>query len=326
MIDPPLDSDEPSVLADWLELNTIFSKECVGHLDLVLGAVDIAEDIEIEDIAAYDTSRDAQAEAITEEIISRRNSLGSNAYPFKMSSNGEFLCVECNRTYGQSTYLACLIISQSWKSGKLVAPTRLNNSELRQARVDFEILTAVAAVGFATGPSFLLATNRQNAHSLLARIAHICNTVGEGQARNELHSAAPPAANDDGVDVIAVHQEVNGPPHRAFWFCQSASGENYKDKSIMNVIDGFLGIWFDQRPLRVDGALFFPAIVDQNYATYKSPRLGHLCHRLRMPRYAQLGFEMISKNSELIHYVDDIHLPMRWLNECLRRMSSELQS
>ena len=324
MIDPPLASDDPAVLADWLELVTILSTAQVGYLSDVLNSADIAEDAEIEDIAFNDTLRESQAEAITEIILSRRKALGADAYPFEMSANGESVHVLHDRTYGHSTYLVCLMISHSWRSGKLVPPASLRTDELTNARSQFEVLTAVAAVGLAEGPSFLLGTNRNGAQGLQERIAHICNVVGEGRAREVLHPAAPVAANDDGVDVLAVHPEVDGPPHRTFWFCQSASGENYTTKPIVNEIDGFLDIWFSERPANTDGALFFPATIEENLAIYLTPRLGHLCHRLRMPHYAQIGFGMINENQELLQYVDDISSPVSWLEECFVRIGSEL--
>lgn len=324
MIDPPLESDEPAVLADWLELVTVLSDPQVGHMGEVLDSVDIAEDSDSEDIAAYDARRDALVEAICEEISTRLNSLGPPAYPFRMSSNGEALHLESDRTYGQLTYLSCLMISQSWKSGKLISPARLTEKELRDARVNFEILTAVAAVGLATGPSFLLGSNRQGATGLLQRIDFLCDFVGEGSARVQMHPAAPAAANDDGVDVLSVHQEVDGPPHRMFWFCQSAAGENYTSKPIINEIERFMEIWFGERPANAGGALFFPATIDNPDALYLTRKLGHLCHRLRMPHYAQCGFDMIHRDPTLLHYVADICEPINWLTLCFNRISSEL--
>ncbi len=216
------------------------------------------------------------------------------------------------------------MISHSWRSGKLVEPASLNADELGDARTQFEVLTAVAAVGLATGPSFLLGTNRAGAQGLQDRISYICNTVGEGRGRAALHPAAPAVANDDGVDVLAVHSEVDGPPHRTFWFCQSASGENFSNKPIINEIEGFLEIWFAERPANTNGALFFPSTLETVRAIYLTPRLGHLCHRLRMPHYAQIGFSMITDDSDLIKYADDVSNPVDWLNQCFRRIETEL--
>ena len=323
MIDPPLESDATPVLADWLELVTILSHTKIGHMGEVLNSVDIGEDAEMEDIAAHDAARDSLAEAICEEVTTRQSVLGAHAYPFKISANGETLQLLSDQTYGHLTYLSCLLISQSWKSGKLTSPARLTEEELRKARVIFEVLTAVSAVGLANGPSFLLGTNRRGAAGLLRRMEHLCSTVGEGSARRSLHPAAPGAANDDGVDVLAVDQEVDGPPHRMFWFCQSAAGENYKSKPIVNEIERFMEIWFDQRPANTRGAVFFPATIERRDARYLTRSLGHLCHRLRMPHYAQCGFDLINEDAALLHYVEDISEPCRWLRNCISRIMAD---
>ena len=323
MIDPPIESDPPQVLADWLELVTILSHSKVGYIGEVLDSADIGEDSEMEDIAAHDTARDSLAEAICEEIKRRLSTLGANAYPFEISANGETLHFLPDQTYGHLTYLSCLLISQSWRSGMLTSPARLTAEELQNARVIFEVLTAVSAVGLATGPAFLLGTNRQGAEGLLLRIKELCQTVGEGSARPHIHPAAPAAANDDGIDVLAIHQEIDGPPHRMFWFCQSAAGENYKSKPIINEIERFLEMWFDQRPANTKGAIFFPATVENPDAVYLTRSLGHLCHRLRMPYYAQRGFDLINQNAATLHYVNDIDEPGDWLNNCLSRILAE---
>ncbi len=324
MIEPPLVSDEPEVLADWLELVTILSHAKIGYIDHVLDSADIAEDAEIEDIAAHDVLRESLVQTISEEVVRRVSALGTDAYPFVISVNGESLHLRDERTFGHLTYLSCLLISQSWRSGKLMSPARLTEEELRNARNHFEVLTAVSAVGLATGPSFLLGTNRQGAEGLLQRIADLCHIVGEGSARTQIHPSASGAANDDGIDVLAVHQEADGPPHRIFWFCQSAAGENYKSKPIINEIERFMEIWFDKRPANTKGALFFPATIKNPDAVYLTRSLGHLCHRLRMPKFAQSGFNLINKNNALLHYVEDLCQPNKWLDLCLQRIVAEL--
>ena len=295
LIDPPSESEDSRALADWLELTTVLSGEGVGRIDLVLDSDAMAEDTQADDIAAGDAAHERLIEDITEEIARRQTVLDSGAYPFKMSSNGEALRLKCDWTYGQATYLASLVISHSWNSGKLLQPAKLTERELEEARGHFETLTAVAAVGLSKGPAFLLGTNRAGANGLLERIAHVCSTVQEGEARTVLHPAAPRRANDDGVDVLAIEREADGPPHRNFWFCQSASGANYEKKPIsQSVIEGFLEIWFNVRPARTAGALFSRLCstnLERNCSLH-----GHLCHHL-CHRYAALcaaGFRIDS--------------------------------
>ena len=83
-------------------------------------------------------------------------------------------------------------------------------------------------------------------------------------------------------------------------------------------------IWFDKRPANTKGALFFPATIKNPDAVYLTRSLGHLCHRLRMPKFAQSGFNLINKNNALLHYVEDLCQPNKWLDLCLQRIVAEL--
>lgn len=318
-IDPPEKNSGEVALADWLELVATLSGDRAANLDLIADAADIAEDTEIDDIADDDAANEALIEAVTEEIRRRARVLHEAAYPFRMSANGEVLHLKNDLTYGQDAYLACLVINHSWTSGKLLAPTKLTDAEAREARNHFEILTAVAAIGIANGPAFLLGTNRRGAAGLLQRVSEICAHVGEGRARAALDPAAPARANDDSVDVLAVETENDGPPHRSFWFCQSAAGANFDSKPIINEIEKFMEIWMEVRPAHTNGALFFPAIVDDNFLRYNTRRLGQMYHRLRLPLQAQRGFELLAADAALLHYVDDVNAPKVWLSTYLAR-------
>ena len=319
MIDPPLESDDEGELTDWLELIALYSVEKSAQLDLVVNAIEIADDSEPEDIAAADEANEALLERMTEEIRQRTESLSAEAYPYEISSNGETLGLRDDLTYGHKAYLSCLVISQSWSAGKLLPPVKLTDQELRDGREKFEILSAVAALGLSGGPSFLLGTNRAGAEGLLARIAEVCQSVKEGAARPELHDDAPEAANDDKVDVLAVEKENDGPPHRGFWFCQSAAGANYKDKPMKNEVERFLEIWFEYRPANALAAVFCPALLSRTEINYETRRLGQIFHRLRMPLHAQRGIELFEADAALLQYVEDTEMPCTWLDAYIER-------
>ncbi len=324
MIDPPQESDDPGELADWLELIALLSTERAARFDLVLNAIEIADDAENEDIAAADEASEALVESITEQLRQRKTALTDVAYPFEVAANGEALHLKSDLTYGHRTYLTCLVISHSWRSGKLLPPVSLTNQELRDGRNHFEVLSAVAALGVSGGPSFLLGTNRIGAQGLLERVRSVCEQVGEGMARAEVHAAAPQAANDDKVDVLAVELEVDGPPHRNFWFCQSAAGANFRDKPIQNEIERFMEMWFHERPANTQGAVFCPAAMTSAELLYETRRLGSIFHRMRMPHYAQEGIQILGRDPNLLQYVDNIEAPSVWLDAYLERAALEL--
>ena len=320
MIDPPLDSDEPEDKLDWLELVALFASEKTVHIDSVINALEIAEDQEAENIADADVGIETIQNDIAEEVQQRTNALGEESYPYQISSNGETLKLRQGLTYGHKTYLACLVLNHSWATGKLVPPWKLNGPEIRAGRAHFEVFSAVAALGLSGGPSFLLGTNRANAEGLLARIAQVCERVGEGSARPAVHEDAPDAANDDKVDVLAVEMENDAPPHRSFWFCQSAAGADFVNKPIVNEVDRFLELWFFDRPTNTSAAVFCPALLTQTQVNYHTRRLGQIFHRLRMPLHAQRGFALYEQNADLLNYVDDANAPCTWLDQYVERV------
>ncbi|MBH5322382.1 hypothetical protein [Aurantiacibacter sediminis] len=293
------------------------------RLDEIENALDIEQETELEDISEADSLEEDRAALLANEVGRRTNVL-ADAYPFSISENGEKLSFLPELNFGRLSYLICLILNNSWTSGRLQAPLRLTNEELRSARDIFEVVSLFAALGRTGGPGFLLGTNRAGAEALLRRLRDVCEKVGEGRARDAVPAAAPPAANDDGVDIISVELEPDGPPMRVFSFGQSASGQNFKDKPIKNLVEGFLDIWFDTQPQNTEAAMYIPAILDQNDLRYYNGRLGLMIHRPRLAAYAQRGFELYLQNQELVHYVDDVDAPQAFYNAYLRRIETDV--
>ena len=322
-IDSPRASDDPSVLADWIELVAVFSQESRALFDQIIDATGIEEDTEGIDIAEEDARTEALIESVIEAITVRAEALKSTAYPFRISNNGKVLEIFPQLGYAHHVYLASLCIHHSWRNGKLFDPLKMTPDELQEGRNHFEVFTAVAALGISKGPTFLLGSNRNGAQGLLQRIQRICETVGEGRAREVLHQDAPIHANDDGIDVLSVELENDGPPHRNFWFCQSATGANYKVKPVINEIERFLEIWFENRPVNCKGALFVPAMLDAKTVNNDTRRLGQLYHRLRMPHYVHNGFRVFRAEAHLLEYVNDIQAPIQWLDRYLERAQQE---
>ena len=73
MIEPPLESDDPTELLNWLELIALFSVEKVAHLDIMVNAVEIADDQHAEDIATADVECEALIESIPSGTVSGDN-------------------------------------------------------------------------------------------------------------------------------------------------------------------------------------------------------------------------------------------------------------
>lgn len=323
-LETPLEDDPLYTTIDWLELTAFLSTERSAHLDLIGDAFGIAQDKEAADFGESDARLEDLYVSFSNEITTRQGVLGLDAYPFSMSANGEAVEMRAPTHFGHYSYLISLVIHHSWASGKLRCPTRLSKTETTMARSVFEVVCAIAALGFASGPSFLLGTNRSGADQLLERIKHICVVAGEGQAREALHRSAPEAANDDGVDIIAITPEADGPPARDFYFGQAASGKNFPSKPIKNVIDGFLEIWFSMRPANTKPLMFIPAILEETDSVYYTTRLGHMIHRMRLPKYAAAGADLLDSDGTLLHFVEDPASPLSWFRDYAERVGAPI--
>lgn len=324
-LEAPLPETPIDELVDWLELRAFLAPESRASLDEIWNVWEIGQDEEVEEIAEDDAIKEDLYAKLADEVQRRKATIGDAGYPFSIGRNGEYVERVRAERFGQMSYLLCLVIHHSWTGGKLIAPARLRPVELQQARTEFEIISAVAAIGYADGgPSFLIGTNRAGAQNLLIRVGEICDVVGEGAPRAALHPEAPARANDDGVDVIAVHLENDGPPARSFNFCQAAAGANYEGKPIINLIERFLETWFDIRPPNHDGIIFTPALFAEAETSRLSRTHGRIVHRLRLPTYASRGAEFLAADANLLYYVDDIDSPKTFLENYANRVGVQI--
>ena len=139
-------------MVDWLELTALFDAYGVPRLDSLDGALDQLLPEPEDDIGYRDHLKEERRSDIENEIDARANQLGE-AYPFRLSDEGEELSVNGSSTdEGNLFYLVCLITSHVTDSAILRVPpqgellTRLRN------RV-FQILATLGLAGLAGGPA-----------------------------------------------------------------------------------------------------------------------------------------------------------------------------
>ena len=70
--------------------------------------------------------------------------------------------------------------------------------------------------------------------------------------------------------------------------------------------------------------MFIPAIIEQNQRNIQTLRLGHMVYRLRLPKYAQAGSDLLAEDANLVHFVEDVNAPVNWLNTYLVRVREEV--
>lgn len=322
-IDAPTKADSVLVLVDWLELVALFAENRRAKLDAILGAFEIGADTCLTDIAEDDAFEEDYYSLIADEVAKRAGALDDDAYPFEMSENGEMVTLRAELTYGQKSYLMSLIHDNSRGSGKLSGNSQLTKIEAAQGRTLFEIFAVFASHGFCDGGhTFYIGSNRRGAENLLQILDQACLIVQEGVAEKyaNLPVDAPDAVNDGGVDVIAVHQEPNGPPHRCWHFGQAAIGANFTAKSAISALKSFDEVWFSTPPANRAGLMLIGPYLADNVLGFQTRSLGHILDRMRLPKYVQRGRGHFDNDNTKVHYLDDPEAPCVWLDNYLNRV------
>lgn len=304
---------EISRVVDCMELNCCLSGNSVFRLDEIENELEISQDEEFVDVGA----NDAQSEDFRSQVgveVDRRSRALKQAYPFAISRNGEELKFSFDDNLGQISYLLSLLIHNSWPNGLLTGPHKLTDPEFVTARRAFEILAAVAAAGYAIGPSFHIGRNRGGAQNLLAHLRSAWIIVGDGSIRQAPIDDAPRHANDDGVDVISFRPSQSGVPHQSIVFVQSAAGRDWKNKSVKGIVDRFLRNWFEVPPVSPKEYLMIVAdLPDRNTNFQSTQELGFIAHRLEAPFHVYRANEMqLGGNLEFDCHAQ-IHIPRDWV-------------
>jgi hypothetical protein len=313
---PDLFSDTARIV-DSMELYSFLSVEKIIRLDGVENSLEISQDEEEEDIAENDARSEDIRSSISIEVDRRKQAL-EDAYPFIMSTNGEELKFVSDYNIGQIAYLLSLLIQNSWSDGLLSDPHKISDPEFRQARRAFEVLAAISAAGYTNGPSFHIGRNRGGAAALLQHLRTAWLVVGDGTVRSQLIEDAPTDANDDGIDVISYRPSNAGPPHQSIVFAQSAAGQNWKGKSVKNIIEGFVRNWFEIAPVAQHEALMVVAdLPDNRTINQQTTKLGFVSHRLLTPRNVLAGYNRYLNDSSVIDCGAEVALAEQWLSQYL---------
>ena len=126
-----------------------------------------------------------------------------------------------------------------------------------------------------------------------ARSSHL----GEGNARSELRPGTSTAIKDGGIDIIAWTDNNDKMPGKRYLLGQVASGNDWKDKSVISDIKLFINDCFHSPPaLNPIPAMFIPFCItpnDKNHVSFTicnlSEKFGYMMYRKRIPHYFQLG-------------------------------------
>lgn len=313
---PPLGAGtKPTDLADLAELTAFTAETGVTHFHNLFRQMEKEADEESEDFGVSDQELEEATAIAIDEILRREKAL-TPAYPFSVSNDGESLALVQDWTLGQAVYLFCLVASH-FSNGSVI-PTDLTPLEekKREARTLFQGCATVSAAGISRGPSYWNDFPRPDGSNLVDNLKRVYGIFGDGTPKE-----APPAGlereKDAGIDVISWTPVPDGRPGTSYFLGQSASGENWKGKSIRTEIDSFHRTWFQPPPVTFSTPLMFIPfeVGDIQQMLKEIPRLGLLQDRLRLPLHVENAETIVSEGLHEVEGWDKLPRVKEWLIE-----------
>jgi hypothetical protein len=312
--------------ADWLELSCIRAADGRVGFGTLVSASDIASEEQPEDIAEEDIREDDLVLAVQDEINQRRRCIGDQDYPFRVDDRGEAIVFTRELTEAGAVYLFCLFLSHA--SDRTIVPAALAPQVDNPARDLFQVCATVAAAGYVSGNAMCFGWPRPEGEAFLEALHRIYAFFGDGLPHAEPRPAAPEDVKDDGVDVIAWRPTPDGLPGTHYLLGQAASGNNWKDKSIMADANLFHDYWFERRPAaRHENAMFMPFCIEPKSADDEGSqqealvdhmqrlllKYGTIIYRYRMARYAAEGIRIHALGGFTIERVGELQDVVRWV-------------
>jgi hypothetical protein len=310
------------LLADWLELVALFSKEGRVFVEELTSQLDLDRDQSSDEISVEDDQLEDTANRVASEIEHRAKVLGE-AYPFNFASDGRLL--EVARPYawraGKLTYVFSLIMAHASRSPIVPESLAPTEEELVAARDLFQICATIAAAGHCRGPAFSLGWPRPDSSKFLDKVKEIWTYFRDGKPLDEPGPNSPKKVKDEGIDVVAWAFQADSQPGTHYLLGQVASGKNWEEKSVKSSIDVFHGEWFEIQPATLaTPAIFIPYLIEDAQMRRVTLSHGHVLHRGRMPLLASIGVELAQSGVGPIERLDELNKIQSWMDTYLRRV------
>ena len=254
----PEPGDTRSTQADWVELQTLLSARGVWTPGDLYGLLDFVEDEaadaspideetrEVLDESILETQRNRAVDIVFDELQYRNRILG-NSYPFCL--NTDYLQIErvsdVQSVPGRIVYLFCLLVS-AIREKKIDSPDigKIDESGIPGL---FQICACLAAGGYVAGDVASFGFPRPTGSGFLTALRETYRRFGAGKVKAAIPPGFSRSPKDDGIDVIAWRDHPDRLPGKIYLLGQSASGNNWNEKSVIDRIEQFHD-WFSDRP------------------------------------------------------------------------------
>ena len=274
MLLAPTANDTRSALADWLELQALFSARRLSSKGDLLNTLDIADDERLGrfsydeetgeelDQGILEEPRATLLQNVFEELEFRSSCLG-DSYPFEIDSRrmvvrATFQVDQVH--FGQAAYTFCLLAT-ALRESKITDLEDLPETK-RELELLFQVCACLAAGGYFGGAVSSFGFPRAEGNGFLPALKLAYARFGHGDVKDVIEAGHPHAAKYAGIDVIAWRDHPDRLPGKLYSLGQCASGKNWKQKPVSSEIAPFHGTWFTTSPaVYCVPALYIPFLV-----------------------------------------------------------------
>jgi hypothetical protein len=350
MLLPPTANDRRCALADWLELRALLSERRTSSTGDLANVFDIADEGgaqldsidpatgQVLDQDILDEPRTTLYEAAFAELEFRAATL-RDSYPFTVDSQRMVLYANFSDQLhvGQVAYTFCLVAT-AIRERKISDASRLD-AEVLTLPLHFQVCACIAAGGYFGGAVSSFGFPRPEGDAFLPALRRVYDRFGYGDARSIIEPGLPEATKDAGIDVIAWHDHPDKLPGKLYSLGQTASGLNWKQKSVVGDVQPFHQNWFTNQPAAFYvPALYIPFVTYQDldefpgeiYAQARARKVashertfGVIFDRLRIAYHANRCMQVAEVERREVDGHDRMNDVAQWVNDAVSKVLSQ---
>jgi hypothetical protein len=326
-------------------LNALFSSRGRSGKGTLLGVLDLAGDTavtepvldeidgQVLDEEIVESAREQIVNNTFEELDYRRACIG-DAYPFGIDARNQtvtFLGMGEGEQSGRQIYLFCLLTS-AIRAGQIQGGDEIR--ELAQEiAVNFQICACLAAGGFFAGCVSSFGFPRATGDAFLPALRNTYARFGFGTVRADIPEGLPEELKDGGIDVIAWREFPDHMAGKLYLLGQTASGANWRAKSVVEYIPQLHGSWFTEAPAKHNTpAMFIPfplqhemdeprrdsfAITLKRRFWHEEQRFGIIFDRIRIPHLAKVCLQLPEEVRNQVESADRVNAIGTWVNKTI---------
>ena len=206
--------------------------------------------------------------------------------------------------------------------------------EIKQAIANnFQICACLAAGGFLSGHVSSFGFPRATGDAFLPALRNVFLRFGLGTVRAEIPDGLPQQLKDGGIDLIAWRDFPDQMAGKLYLLGQTASGSNWKSKSIVEYLPQFHGSWFTEFPAwHNTPAMFIPFPLQHELdepkrdpfitalkrcSWHEERRFGIIFDRIRIPHLANLCLNSPPESRQIVESADKVDDVRGWVDRTI---------